>query len=136
MKKINVVAAIIEYQGRILCMQRGLGKYDYISYKYEFPGGKIEPNELGHVAINREIQEEMGMQIAAQPEDIFCVIEHEYPDFKIRMAAYRCQVFSPEIHLHDHIAFQWCTRSELLGLDWAEADLPIVDKLIAEGDAV
>ena len=45
MKELEVVAAIIIYKDQILCMQRNKGKYDYVSYKYEFPGGKIELGE-------------------------------------------------------------------------------------------
>ena len=44
-KHYEVVAAIIEHEGKILCMQRNKGKFDYVSYKYEFPGGKIEAGE-------------------------------------------------------------------------------------------
>lgn len=42
MKKVNVVAAVIEDNGEILCVQRGSNKLEYISEKFEFPGGKIE----------------------------------------------------------------------------------------------
>lgn len=42
MKHYEVVAAIIEHNKKILCMQRNKGKYDYVSYKFEFPGGKVE----------------------------------------------------------------------------------------------
>jgi len=45
MKRIEVVAAIIIHDDKILCVQRGENKYDYISRKYEFPGGKIEAGE-------------------------------------------------------------------------------------------
>ena len=45
MKHYNVVAAIIIHDHKILCMQRGISKYDYISEKFEFSGGKIEKNE-------------------------------------------------------------------------------------------
>ena len=45
MKHLNVVAAVILYDGRVLCMQRGEGKYAYVSRKFEFPGGKVEPGE-------------------------------------------------------------------------------------------
>ena len=44
MKHIEVVAAVIEHENQYLCVQRNANKYDYISYKYEFPGGKVEPN--------------------------------------------------------------------------------------------
>lgn len=37
---MEVVAAIIRYENKILCMQRGRGKYSYLDFKYEFPGAK------------------------------------------------------------------------------------------------
>ena len=45
MKEIKVVAAIIKNGHKILCAQRGPAKLDYISHKWEFPGGKVEPGE-------------------------------------------------------------------------------------------
>lgn len=45
MKHYEVVAAVIEHDGKILCMQRNKGKFDYVSYKFEFPGGKVEAGE-------------------------------------------------------------------------------------------
>ena len=39
---IEVVAAVIELDGKLLAFQRGAAKYDYVSFKYEFPGGKVE----------------------------------------------------------------------------------------------
>lgn len=55
MKKIAVVAAIIKYEDKILCVQRNSNKYDYLSYKYEFPGGKVETGESNEAALIREI---------------------------------------------------------------------------------
>ena len=63
-KKIEVVAAIIFNNLEILCVQRPYNKYDYISYKYEFPGGKIEENETEEKALKREIQEELSLEIS------------------------------------------------------------------------
>ncbi|MBQ2134423.1 MAG: NUDIX domain-containing protein, partial [Phascolarctobacterium sp.] len=54
MKHYEVVAAVIEYEDKILCMQRGKAKYDYTSYKFEFPGGKVEAGEENHNALARE----------------------------------------------------------------------------------
>ena len=42
MKKIEVVAAIMLNEEKILCVQRDKGKFDYINFKWEFPGGKVE----------------------------------------------------------------------------------------------
>src|SRR5690606_40168734 len=60
----HVVAAIIQHKGKILCTQKGPGKYDYISYKYEFPGGKVEVGETVQAALHREIKEEIRLDIA------------------------------------------------------------------------
>ena len=59
MKKIEVVAAIIEHQDKILCVQRAQNKLDYISKKFEFPGGKIEKGEANKEALKRELIEEL-----------------------------------------------------------------------------
>ena len=61
MKHYEVVAAVIEYDNKILCMQRDKGKFDYVSYKFEFPGGKVEAGEENHTALERELNEEMGV---------------------------------------------------------------------------
>jgi 8-oxo-dGTP diphosphatase len=45
MKHVEVVAAIIFHDNKILCVQRRESKFEYISRKYEFPGGEIEPGE-------------------------------------------------------------------------------------------
>ena len=59
MKHIQVVAAIVIHNDKILCVQRGQNKYEYISLKYEFPGGKLKPNENDEEAIKREVKEEL-----------------------------------------------------------------------------
>ena len=63
MKHYEVVAAIIEHDNKILCMQRNKSKFVYTSYKFEFPGGKIEAGEENHEALERELREEMDMDI-------------------------------------------------------------------------
>lgn len=67
MKHLEVVAAVLEFEGKYLCMQRGASKFDYTAYKYEFPGGKIEPSETGPEALMRELNEEMGINYSHRP---------------------------------------------------------------------
>lgn len=131
MKKIYVVAAVIEECGKFLCVQRGASKYPYIHQKWEFPGGKVEPNETPEVALRREIKEELSLEIHVNNRLI--TIEHNYADFGLIMDAYHCSLAADwqqaDVKLHEHIAFRWVEPSsaEFSSLDWAAADVPIVN---------
>jgi 8-oxo-dGTP diphosphatase len=128
MKKIEVVAAVIQYKGKILAVQRGPAKYDYISEKWEFPGGKIEAGESQEQTIIREIKEELDMEINVGPKLI--TVEHTYPDFHLTMHTYMCETNQSEPTLTEHLAYQWLEKSELMKLDWAGADVPIVEAIL------
>ena len=127
MKRIEVVAAIVEHEGKILCVQRGPSKYEYVSKKWEFPGGKIELNESAKDAIKREIKEELHMEIIAPT--FFTSVIHRYPDFEIKLDFFNCSVANKDIVLTEHINSVWLLPSEIIALDWAAADVPAVDKL-------
>jgi len=128
MKHIEVVAAVILNNNQYLCVQRNSSKYDYISYKYEFPGGKVEENETNEEALLREIKEELNLEI--QIEKYIITVDHTYPDFKISMHTYLCDSNNREITLNEHINQKWLRKEDLRNLDWAEADVPIVNYLI------
>ena len=127
MKRIEVVAAVIQHGGQTLCVQRGPAKFDYIHHKFEFPGGKVEPDETGEQAIMRELKEELCTDIPIA--EYFMTVEHSYPDFHITMHAYLCPVENRDIELTEHIDAKWLSLEELSALDWAAADVPIVNKL-------
>ena len=129
MKKVEVVAAVIFHNNKILCVQRGENKYNYIAFKYEFPGGKVESGETNEAAIKREILEELNLEISIDSQ--FLTVNHEYPDFILTMHSFICFCDNPSIELSEHIDFKWLDKTELKTLDWAAADVPIVDKLIA-----
>lgn len=129
MKSIEVVAAIIIKNAKILCLQRDSSKYEYISFKYEFPGGKIEANETREIALLREIKEELDLDI--EITKFYLTVEHEYPDFKLIMHSYLCSCKEESLTLNAHIDFKWLDKNELLTLDWASADVPIVNQLIS-----
>jgi len=128
MKNIEVVAAIILFNNKILCVQRNKNKYDYISYKFEFPGGKVEIGETNVEALRREIKEELEMDIIIQKH--FLTVDHEYPDFKLTMHSFICSCANRDLTLTEHIDFKWLNKDQIKSLDWAAADIPIVDKLI------
>ena len=129
MKHYEVVAAVIEYEEKILYMQRGKAKFEYVSYKFEFPGGKVETGEENHTALERELNEEMDMNVSISEDDFLLTVEHTYPDFAITMHAYLCKVSNPDFVMKEHVDYKWLSVSELDTLEWAEADKPIVEWL-------
>lgn len=124
MKNIEVVAAIIIKDEKILAVQKGKAKFDYMSYKWEFPGGKVEPSESLEQAIQREILEELSLHII--PKERLVTVNHSYPDFHIIMHCFICAVAAGEIQLIEHINLRWLDPKDLPTLDWAEADKPVL----------
>ena len=129
MKKIKVVAAGIFWNDLILCVQRPKNNLLYISEKFEFPGGKMEPKETKVETVVREIKEELAMDIIVKEE--FLTVTHQYPDFLLTMHSFICTCNNTNLTLNEHIDYKWLEVNELDQLDWAAADIPIVNKLIA-----
>lgn len=128
MKTIHVTAAVIIKDEKILCVQRNENKFDYISKKWEFPGGKVEENERVEDTIVREIKEELELDITVKKSLI--QVDHQYPDFRIIMDTFICEIIDGELKLNEHIDYKWLLKGELKDLDWAAADIPIVNALL------
>lgn len=126
LKRVEVVAAIIQKDNKIFCAQRNLAKS--MGGKWEFPGGKIEIGETREEALVREIREELDSDIVV--DNYLMTVEHDYPTFHITMHAYLCTLVKGELILKEHNDSVWLSKGELLNLDWADADMPIVDKLL------
>jgi 8-oxo-dGTP diphosphatase len=131
MKKVEVVAGVIYFENKILCVQRPANKLSYISKKYEFPGGKIEPGETKEYALQRELLEELNLTVEIR--SYYMSVIHAYPDFELTMHAFICNVNSTKLDLREHIDQKWLENRDLENLDWAEADIPIVKKLVEDG---
>ena len=128
-KSIEVVAAVIYWEDKILCMQRGQNQRAYISEKWEFPGGKIEDYESQETALKREILEEL--HLAIEIKSPILTVHHEYPDFNLIMHAFECHTnedSEPIITRTEHLDHLWLNPCEpsFRSLDWAGADIPIV----------
>ena len=85
MKTIEVVAAIIVHDGKILATQRGYGDY---AGGWEFPGGKREPGEQPEEALRREIREELDAEIEVGRHLV--TVSYEYPEFFLHMQCFVC----------------------------------------------
>lgn len=122
MKTVEVVAAIIRKGHRIFATQRGYG--DFKDY-WEFPGGKVEPGETPEQALVREIREELDAEISI--DKYLTTIEWDYPQFHLTMHCYICSLLSVAVHLNEHEAARWLSKSHLREVDWLPADDGILD---------
>lgn len=120
MKSIDVVAAVIVADNKILATQRGYGEFEN---KWEFPGGKIEPGEAPEAALVREIHEEMNAEIAIKQE--LCTVEYDYPKFHLRMQCFECYLTSA-FELLEHHAAKWVGFADIDALDWMPADDEVI----------
>ncbi len=127
---INVVCAVIlDGDGRVLVCQRPEGKA--LAGKWEFPGGKIEPDEKPEAALCREIVEELGCTI--EVGGAMAEVEYHYDDFSIRLQPYRARILAGAPVAIEHAQLRWLSLAECASLEWAEADVPIWKSLVGPG---
>lgn len=124
MKTIRVAGAIIQHEGKILACQRGHGEF---KGGWEFPGGKLEPNESGADACVREIQEELHVTIGDLKP--LCTVEHDYETFHISMDCFLCTIESGVINDTEHEDMRWLSKDELWDVNWLPADVDAVKAL-------
>jgi len=124
MKKIEVVAAIIFDQDKILIAQRKTGEF---AGMWEFPGGKIESGETHSMALQREIKEEMEVSISV--DNFFMTVDYDYTLFHLTMHCYLCSLKNKNVVLNDHKQIKWVTIDKINNYDWLLADIEVVDKL-------
>ncbi len=123
MKHIHVACAIIEKDGKVLSTQRS--ETMSLPLKWEFPGGKINDGERPEECLSRELHEELGIAIATSRS--LTPVTHQYPSFRITLYPFVCRITAGEIKLHEHKAFTWLPPEKLQELDWADADIPVLD---------
>ncbi len=114
----QVVCALIIHYGKVLVMQYG-NKPGY-AFRWEFPGGKINPSESEKEALNREIMEELEIMV-----DPFFKLEEVVFSHKgktIRLMPYLCHTSNTNIVLNEHSGFTWIDPEEIPDLDLLEAD--------------
>lgn len=123
---INVTCAIIIKDNKILVTQRS--EKMKLPLKWEFPGGKLEENESEIDCVKREIKEEINIDIEVLK--MLSSSNYDYGTFKINLIPFVANHISGEIKLTEHNDYKLLGITELLNLDWAEADLPIVEEFL------
>ena len=118
MKPIDVVAAIIKNENTYLIVQRNRDKY--LGLKWEFPGGKIEPNESFQEALLREIYEELNIDINIHEK----LAEEKYKDSEINIVLhyFLCSIKDGTIKLNEHEAMSWVDKKGFGKYDFVEGD--------------
>ena len=125
---MNVVAALIEREGRILICQRKRGGRHAL--KWEFPGGKVEPGEDSRSALARELREELRIEATIGP--LIHTETVRYPDGpSIRLEFYHVTEFSGEPVNLEFEQINWEDRRNLTSYDFLEGDIEFVKKFAA-----
>ena len=125
MKSTNVVAAIISKDNKFLIVKRNRNKH--LGLKWEFPGGKVNPNETFQKALSREIKEELSISILIHNK----IAEENFKDEKInvKLHYFICTHTSGLITLNEHENFAWVEKKDFNNYDFAEGDRDIISLL-------
>jgi len=123
-----VVVAVIRDGDRILAARRLPG--GAAGGRWEFPGGKVELDESPEVSLQREIREELGLDI--EVGSLLGEFTSPHGSRLLRLRCYWGTVRTGDLVLNAHAEVQWCRPSELGDLDWAEPDIPAVMLVVNE----
>lgn len=132
MKQVDVVGAvIINERDEVLSALRSQSMS--LPGLWEFPGGKIEPAEAPEQTLRREIHEELNcdIEVGAMVADT----TYQYPTVIVRLMTFYAAVVQGEPTASEHEKLVWVPRTQLSELNWAPADIPTVDKLMADTQA-
>lgn len=124
MKMLEVTAAIIQQNGKVLICQRPANKN--CGLLWEFPGGKIEAGETGEQCIVRECQEELGVILRVERE--FTDLVYEYPDRVVHLHFYLCEIITGVPRKREHNAITWITPTEIERYKFCPADQEMILK--------
>lgn len=123
---IHVTCAIISFGDTILVVQRS--EKMNLPLKWEFPGGKVEEGETEEACILREIKEELNIEIELVSR--LEASQYDYPNISILLIPFTAIYLQGEIKLSEHKEYRLLPKAQLRDLDWAPADLPVLDMFL------
>jgi len=97
---------------------------------WEFPGGKQEKGETIQQTVERELEEELGIQAHAYKE--FMVLKHVYSHFSITLHAYLCTLISGTPRANSSQEIMWVNKDELEQYPFPKANKQLAEKLMDE----
>ncbi len=129
-KVVNVAAAVIERDGKVLIAKRKRGSR--LELKWEFPGGKIEEGETPEQCLERELLEEFCINTETGSHITNCL--YSYKEVTINLMAFHSRYISGDFILNDHEEIAWVSLHQLPDFTFCEADLPIISTLMEKSD--
>ena len=132
MSPIDVTCAIILKEDKILVVQRSEAMR--LPLKWEFPGGKVNPDESEEDCILRELREELNINVTIKGRLLSNV--HDYGTFSIRLIPFVVEYVSGEVALTEHRAVAEVSKEDLGELDFAAADLPVLEEFVLRYSSV
>ena len=124
---IEVVAAIIFFKKKILVTKRKFHKNLAFSYKYEFPGGKVEKNEDKLKALKRELLEELDLKVSNFRH--FSSYNYCYDKNEVKLHFFLSNIKELKLTLKVHECYKLVSVKELTQLDWLAADYEVIKKI-------
>lgn len=125
---IRVAAGVIMRNEQVFIALRSKDKHQ--GGCWEFPGGKVEIDEEPQAALERELQEECGIEVIRS--QIFKLIKHDYPDKSVELHFFKVTDFSGEAHGKEGQEVAWVSVADLANYRFPEANVPVVDALLDE----
>lgn len=122
---VEVVAGLIWKDGKFMICQRPENKARALLW--EFVGGKVEKGESREDALVRECKEEL--DVTVKPLDVFCTVDHVYPDITIRLVLFNAEIVSGEPELLEHADLKWISADEIDNYEFCPADKEILEKI-------
>ena len=124
-----VAAALVDADGRILLQQRAPGRA--MAGLWEFPGGKVEPEERPEVALVRELAEELGIKVEEGALQAACFASAPNGERHMLLLLYICRAWEGDPAPLDASALQWVDLAQMRVLPMPPADEPLIDLLAA-----
>ncbi len=129
-KRIRVAAGVLFRSGRLLITQRPVEKH--LGGLWEFPGGKVEPDETYEDCLVRELREELGIEV--RPGATLAAVEHAYPEKTVCIHFLRCSLIQGEPQCLDCQDLAWVEREALDQYVFPPADTGLLHRLRSEPD--
>ena len=120
-----MAGVLVDARGRILLARRTAGRD--LAGAWEFPGGKLEAGETPFQALDRELNEELGIRIHSMTPLIS--VPQAYSDKRIVLDVYRVSRFSGKPRGREKQALAWSPLEKIATYPMPPADRPVVAAL-------